>query len=120
MNTTQNIISNKLASLYLLKDGWLDGQGSAFSIKEIETAACLLQDFSGEKVQLPEVIPMECGILFEWVHINGTPTLEINFSKELLYFHVSREDESNIEAEIPFLEIKNLKWMNVVKAFVTK
>ena len=120
MNTPKNIILNKLSPLSLLKDGWLDGHGSAFSSKEIEEAVNILQAFSVEGVQLPEVIPMECGILFEWVHINGTPTVEINFGKELLYFHVSREDGSNVEAEVPLLEMKNLKWMNIVKAFIPK
>lgn len=80
----------RIASLYDLKDGWLEGRGVAPKDESIDwLIGEMISDFPRD-LEYPAVVPAEDGnIVFEWIRPHARIELEVNFSEQQLEIYAT-------------------------------
>jgi len=87
----------QLDEIAAMKDGWLDGKGSAPAIAAVESVSDALVGSYPEDLPLPTVTPTPEGdLLFEW-EVEGTPSLDLCLSSWEASFHSFGPNGEDVE-----------------------
>lgn len=87
-------IDDQLQDLLSLKDGWLNGEGTAYSVEDITWAKVMLRKFYLDILPIPYIYPtVTNGILMEWnveyKEKEYSASFEIFFNTHIGYWHCS-------------------------------
>ncbi|WP_421752494.1 hypothetical protein [Croceimicrobium sp.] len=99
-------IGYRLEEISLLKEGWLDGQGSSFSKKKLEELSKLFDEYFDDNLPLPKTFPTpEGGIQFEWANDNFdvSALVEIDDSFSTQVHSLSFSDDKEVELQLNLL-----------------
>ncbi|HCL57672.1 MAG TPA: hypothetical protein DHW82_11785 [Spirochaetia bacterium] len=103
-------ISNRLAELTLLKDGWLDGKGKALNRSGINWLEKTFESLYEASLPLPRIFPTaEGGVQAEWSINNWEISLEIDLDSKYGEFQ-ALEIDSGAEIEEKYNLNESFSW----------
>ena len=91
-------INNRLQEFLLLKDGWLNGEGTAPKKQDLEWISASFESLYSKNLPLPYLYPtINGGVQAEWMNENHDISLNINFSNKNAFYQYLNHNNDKVE-----------------------